>query len=171
MNAPIQIEIRGKRLDELKFALGELERRMVNISPMLEKFAQWYQQAIGRWWDSKGNKMGRRWPGLSKAYAKRKQAMVGRRGADLQLTGRLKTAATGGAGWFHKIEGTKLTVGIEGIPYAGIHQTGGRIPGRGGRMIDMPQRAYFISADGGLPGEAIQKLIDLLREHGEGVIK
>lgn len=83
-----------------------------------------------------------RWAKLSKSYASYKADKGARRIADLQYSGRLKWAVYGGPGWFESIKPTVLHFGIRGIPYAAIHENGGKI-NVPAQTPTQKQRSYF----------------------------
>jgi hypothetical protein len=61
----------------------------------------------------------------------------------------MKTAATGGSGayWILNLK-MVIVIDTDYIPYARVHQYGYK---------KIPQRPYFFSADGTLPGELYKK--------------
>jgi phage gpG-like protein len=99
---------------------------LVNLNPLWNETVGAIQDVIRKQFEQEG--IGRRWKRLQPDYRRwKEQNYPGRK--ILELTGRLKAAATGKSGeWYIKKERKKLEYGVRGIPYAEIHAKGGVIP-------------------------------------------
>jgi len=81
--------------------------------------------------------------------------------ADLVLSGNLKNAVYGGAGWEEEITPTEMSFGIRGIPYAAAHQFG--YPKR-----NLPARPYMLTKEGNLPKPVMNYLVDQIIDYLKG---
>lgn len=129
----------------------ELQARIKDMRPVWASFLNFYKtDIIPKSFESKGSLMGGRWIGLTDRYRKWKSTTStntsSSAGVSLKLTGRLYAAATGGAGWYQKVNKQSVEFGIKKgvIPYANRHQEGN----------NMPQRPYFYTVDDKLPTRA-----------------
>jgi len=144
------IEVENKQVIQMLYYYKKLSG---DLQPIFNDFEKYYQKKIGDNWDMKGTPYGLKWEGLTPNYKAYKKKRLGHASADLILTGALKTAATGGAGWISNKTGTSFEFGVD-IPYAKDHQYG--LP-----LNNLPQRPFFLMNDNkNLPGEATNYLIN-----------
>lgn len=137
-------QIRLERINELKIYLDKAKENSSDLSEVFINFKNRFFEVIEQNWGMRGTMFGSKWKPLSEKYKRWKMKHYGNGGANLILTGRLKSAATGKSNESNvKIEKTKMFIGINGISYARIHQEGGWT----GRA-NMPQRPYFFMKDG-----------------------
>ena len=151
------ITIRIERYQETLNLIDTATKRLKDLSPAWREIADYlHKEVITKSWDTYGSIMGKRWPALSPKYRAWKDKNYPGRHM-LVLTGDMKTAATGGSGSVLDIKPKEMVIGIDTdyIPYARVHQYGYK---------KIPQRPYFFSADGTLPGRAIQKIINVIKK-------
>jgi phage gpG-like protein len=154
----IDIDVKIKNLKRAQRQMGDMAEAGKDVRPIWEDFLDAFKVYVDQKWSEQGHNWGKRWKGLSDNYKKWKRVNYGTAKANLQLTGKLRRAATGSKvdGWFQEIKQTSARWGIRGIPYASIHQFGGKTG-----KATMPQRPYFMDIDGLLPGELLQALFDV----------
>lgn len=165
----VQVKIEG--LKRAQRQMSQMSEAGKDVRPIWEGFLEAFKVYIDEKWSEQGRPFGKRWQGYKKnpdtgvsRYAQWKRQVTGSGRVDLILTGRLKRAATGSRadGYFQELKQVSASWGIRGIPYAAIHQFGGNT----GRA-NMPQRPYFMTTDGLLPGELMQALFDVTNAYFE----
>lgn len=150
-------ELKKGQMKQLVNDLNELRREGQDNRDVFETFLDDFKEFIGKSWAQKGRPFGKHWVGLSTKYKEWKLFNYNDGAADLILTGALRDAATGGSGWFQKVEKARATWGIDKtvIPYASVHQYG---------FKGIPQRPYIATVEEDLPGPMQQRLLDLVRK-------
>lgn len=136
-------QIRLERINELRIYLDKARKNATDLTEVFTKFRDEFYRIIKQNWGMRGTMFGSKWKPLSPRYKEWKLKHYGTGEANLILTGRLYSAATGDSpDSVVKIEKTKMFIGIRNISYANIHQNGG-FTGR----ANMPQRPYFLMKD------------------------
>lgn len=151
--------------DRAKQTFIRLAKRIDDLTPIWEKFITYYQyDLMPQVWNSRGAAMGEKWApykqdenGISKYLIWKRKHGSSRM---MILYGRLIGAATGGQGWFQKLQPKSLTIGIEGIPYSGAMQYGYK---------GIPARPYFFNKNDDLPPRAWKFLIDETNKELESI--
>jgi hypothetical protein len=142
--------------DRAKRTLVKLLERVDNMQPIWKDFKQYFQDDLmPRSWNSKGSLMeGGRWNPLTPQYLKWKMSKKNKGSRKLLvLSGKLFAAATGGSGWYDKIDKKSMTMGIQGQEYFYWVQHRQKNP-----------RFYFYTPNEDLPNRAWAYLIKITNE-------
>ena len=136
--------IDGKQWQEVdRFFLVSAEV-LGNLKPMYEKFLPTIRKEIKDNFKAEGRPT--KWKALSARYLASPRKINSKFPmAILKLTGKMFKAATGKAkGHIESVtkDGIVYGVNLKDIPYARLHDKGGKIGGRGGGKM-MPQREYL----------------------------
>lgn len=113
--------------------------KLGDVRPAFNLFIPEFQRSRVGWIYAGRTVDGKRMQPLSPIYAVRKTLTYGNQPI-LIASGKLIRAIRGGEGWYQKVEKKSLTMGIN-LPHASYHQDG---------TSRMPQRNYFLTADGTL---------------------
>jgi phage gpG-like protein len=162
----IQVDFEAQ-MAKVQKRLSRLLKGIKDLRPIWKKFIPEYQNLIKINFESRGKIMNRgAWPKYwanSTASDKEIRAAKYRKKKGskpmLVLTGRLKSAATGGPGWNEKLDKKYLKMWINDstIPYARVHQFG--YPRR-----KIASRPYFFDKDGKLPLQGYNTLIRIISD-------
>ncbi len=146
----LRIEYSLKALKQLEF----LKSQGINFAPLFEDTLDVFKKNMRAEFKARQtpDTIPQRWTALSPKYAKWKFKHYGRRVANLILTGRLKRAVDGGAGWYQTVQPMRAEFGIVGIPYASVHQYGSI-------KKNIPERRYFLTEGNRLPSIVVNYLI------------
>jgi len=158
------VEFKTRGFTEAIARLKEMQRKGSDIKPIFISFLDTFKEYIDKNWRTEGSPFGLRNKTLkSKAYKRMKQKLGGQGWADLQLTGALRRAATGGSGWTQTINNKTLKWGIDTgtIKYANYVQTG---------TSKMGQRPFFALADGSFPGVLYERFFKIITFYFGNVI-
>lgn len=157
----MKVEFDPTKYNEILNKIQSLGSRIDNMKPVWEKFENFYKnEQTKKFFDSKGKILGSKWQNLSPAYEKwKKKNYPGR--PLLVLTGKMKEATMGGAGWFSNKTKNKMSFGIRGEAYYPVHQYGSL-------KKKIPQRPFLFGANKELPARAITKLMNLMRIYIKG---
>lgn len=159
------VQFKEKGFNESLRKLSKLAQNGKDITPIFNDFLDYFKKYIDDNWRKEGTPFGNPNKKLSPKY-KLKKVMMGKADwADLQLSGKLKRAATGGDGWYQKVSSKQLEWGIDNtiVPYAMIHQYSGWT-GRGHKSF-MKQRPFWALKDGSMPGMVYQRFQQIIRFH------
>ena len=156
----VDIDIKQVGVERSRAAFARLAKNIKDMRPVWTQYIGFHTaDLMEKTFATNGAAMnGSRWAAYSPAYKKRKRKLGGRLGKMLVLSGRLKEAATGGAGFSSKVSKDKMTMTISEIPYAGVHQFGFE-------KRNIPQRAYFFTAKEDLPARAYAYLYKATENH------
>lgn len=140
---------------EVKAALKRLQARMADMTPVMRAIATELEARALERFETLRDPAGRPWKPLSPVTLARKKG----RGSILYQTGDLSESITSRAGRDY------AEIGVSGrVPYAAIHQFGGRA-GRG-RKVNIPARPYLpIASSGQWLGTGDRDVVlDILRQ-------
>lgn len=167
----VKTTVQMKGLENMLKVTELIKDKISDLTSVWKKFIPLYIQEIGANFDSKGKLyQGTKWEKYSDKYALRKNLKLTRTDKKtgeikaikniptLVLKGDLKNAALGGPGWYQKIQPKSLEIGIKGIDYANAHQWGTK----GKYKNNIPQRAFFMPANGTITATMANELLNLL---------
>lgn len=120
---------------ELQQLLQQIGQRLRDLQPVLLSAADRLLQRARQAFQQERSPEGLPWPALSRTYGERKQRLFGGR-KKLFATGALFGSLRSG------VEGKVAFVSTGNLPYARIHQFGGR-----GRKAQIPPRPYLPAAE------------------------
>lgn len=118
--------------DRVALSVAQWGQLVQDWSPVWEAIREVYDRHQVKHFATEGGSSGPKWRALSPRYKAWKDRVAPGQPI-LVLTGRLREAATGGAGAIRRQDKTSMELGIDGrvVPYARYHQTGGpRLPRR-----------------------------------------
>lgn len=153
----IRTELNKKHFAEMLKTVGDIKNKIGNLIPVWEEWIPTYQKYMKDVENSGGTVMyDKHWEKYSKAYAKKKRTSVNN--VNLRVSGKLWTAASGGAGWFENKKDDSLEIGIKKsvVPYAGYIQGGTK---------KMPARPFFKTAKDGLTLKALENLLKIAKKY------
>ena len=159
----VSMQVRG--FENALAKLQQMQEACKDISPVfIETLGEFTRQQRARF-DARmtPDDPPSRWGKLNKKYAKWKYEKVGKRIANLVLSGRLRDAVFGGPGWFAEIGQTTAEWGIKGIPYAAAHQFGYS-------PRNLPARPFFVTSDGNMPKAVVNYMVSKLSEYIIGAL-
>jgi phage gpG-like protein len=156
----VDVDIQTIGLERSRAAFARLAKNIKDMRPVWKNYIGFHtHDLVEKTFATNGQAMtGKTWPKYSPAYKKRKRKLGGQLGKMLVLSGRLKEAATGGAGFASKIEKQKMTMTLSGLPYIRVHQFGFK-----GKNI--PTRSYFFKGKNDLPARAYAYLYKATENH------
>jgi phage gpG-like protein len=108
--------------------LDKMAKKILDLTPVWNRSMPVVRGSVEEAFQTKGASIGRAWPALSKAYARR----VGRASATLVKSGALRSAATRGALHLIKPLHAKYRISID---YVGYMQFGGKVKRGGGSVF------------------------------------
>jgi len=158
LSIDIQIEIiANKALD----GFLKMSKNIKDMKPIYKRFVKYYTgEIIPASFESRGKLMqGSRWQKYSPAYLKWKQKHAPGKKM-MTLTDDLYKAATGGSGFYSRIDNRNVVMGIKKstIKYSNAQQ-------RGSSKTNLPARPYFMTPKGLPPARAINWLIQNTNDH------
>jgi len=121
-----------------------------DLEPVWTKFIDyWKNSVMPSTWNSEGALMeGKKWEPLTKKYKQWKEKNYPGKGM-LVLSGKLFNAASGGTGWYQKLDSKKLEIGVQGKDY--FYYVSERMKN---------PRKYFYTTEGDMPARVWKELID-----------
>jgi phage gpG-like protein len=152
----VRVELNQAKYNQLIGKITDLAGKLTNMKPVWDKFEDFYKTEITpAAFETRGKIFGAKWASYSSGYLKWKQKHASGKQM-LVLSGKMKTAATGGVGWFTKKRKNSMIIGIKGERYYNAHQFGSK-------KRNIPARPFLFGPGGRMPAKALQKLINLMR--------